>query len=522
MTTPAAAAVAAEGPAEPGRGPRRRRLTGWDLLVLVGANAVAVVGLWWRQGGISEIHDTAGLLTSLGRVTGMVGALLALVQLVLLARLPVLDTLALDRVNGWHRWNGIACVALLVAHTVLITAGYALADGVGLGREIGDLLGDYSGVLIATIGLVLLVAVAVTSARAARRRLGRRAWHAVHLTVVPGGRARVQPPARHRARVPAPAGRARVLVGAVRGDGSSRSSRSGSCSRWSARSPSTACTSRGSRPSAPGVVTVEIGGDGLDRLGARAGSTCTGASSRPGSPVARAGPVAVGRARGRRSCGSRSASGPAPAVAATLRPGTRVIAEGPAGGLTSASRRRPGWPSSRAARGSRRPARCSRRRRANRARVRRRPRDRSARRRGRGSRARPGGRRVLGRRAGTPLTPSGWSRSSPTSPSATCSSPARATGWARSEPRCAPPGSPTARSGARGSGDGPRRPRAPRRARRRRDGRRGRAPARRPRAAAADPARLGRAEDRGRPRPPRRSTGSAAAGRRAAAACAPG
>ena len=73
-------------------------------------------------------------------MTGMVGALLALVQLVLLARLPVLDTLALDRVNGWHRWNGIACVALLVAHTVLITAGYALADEVGLGREIGDLL----------------------------------------------------------------------------------------------------------------------------------------------------------------------------------------------------------------------------------------------------------------------------------------------------------------------------------------------------------------------------------------------
>ena len=270
MTTPAAAAVAAEGPAGPGRGPRRRRLTGWDLLVLVGANAVAVVGLWWRQGGISEIHDTAGLLTSLGRVTGMVGALLALVQLVLLARLPVLDTLALDRVNGWHRWNGIACVALLVAHTVLITAGYALADEVGLGREIGDLLGDYSGVLIATIGLVLLVAAAVTSARAARRRLGRRAWHAVHLTVylavalafshqlATGHEFQRQPVA--RAYWWALYGATLLAIVAFR------------VVRPVVRSLAVhrlhvARVATG----APGVVTVEIGGDGLDRLGARAG-----------------------------------------------------------------------------------------------------------------------------------------------------------------------------------------------------------------------------------------------------------
>ncbi len=181
-------AVAAGEPAAAAREPprRRRRVTAWDLEVLVGANVVIVVGLWWRQGGISEIHDAAGLLTSLGRVTGMVGALLALVQLLLLARIPVLDEIALDRVNGWHRWNGIACVVLLVAHTVLITAGYALADGVGLGREISDLFGNYSGVLIATIGLALLVAVAITSGAAARRRLGRRAWHAIHVTAYLG------------------------------------------------------------------------------------------------------------------------------------------------------------------------------------------------------------------------------------------------------------------------------------------------------------------------------------------------
>jgi len=341
VTTPAPAAVAAEGPAGPGRGPRGRRLTGWDLLVLVGANAVAVVGLWWRQGGVSEVHDIAGLLTSLGRVTGMVGALLALVQLVLLARMPVLDTLALDRVNGWHRWNGIACVALLVAHTVLITVGYALADEVGLGREIGDLLGDYSGVLIATIGLVLLVAAAVTSARAARRRLGRRAWHAVHLTVyaavalsfshqlATGHEFQRQPVARAYwwalygatvlaivvFRVVRPAVRSlavhRLHVARVVGG-------------------------------APGVVTVEIGGDGLDRLGARAGQYLHWRFLAPGHRWrARALSLSAAPRDGVLRVTVRERPG-ARASLASLRPGTRVIAEGPAGGLTSASRRRPG------------------------------------------------------------------------------------------------------------------------------------------------------------------------------------
>ena len=121
----------------------RRRVTGWDLAVLVAANAAAVVGLWWRQGGIREVHDVAGLLTSLGRVTGLLGALLALVELLLLARIPVLDVVGLERVGSWHRLNGSLCLALIAAHTVLITAGYALTDDVAITREAGDLLMGY-------------------------------------------------------------------------------------------------------------------------------------------------------------------------------------------------------------------------------------------------------------------------------------------------------------------------------------------------------------------------------------------
>src|SRR5918992_858859 len=55
-------------------------------------NAVVVVGLW-GPAGVRDIHDTASLLTGLGRVTGLLGAYLALVQLLLMARIPGLAAL---------------------------------------------------------------------------------------------------------------------------------------------------------------------------------------------------------------------------------------------------------------------------------------------------------------------------------------------------------------------------------------------------------------------------------------------
>jgi predicted ferric reductase len=332
QTAPTAAVASPEA-----AGPRRRRLlTGWDLGVLVAANAVAVVGLWWRQRGIAEIHDAAGLLTSLGRVTGMLGALLALVQLLLIARIPVLDELALDRVDGWHRFNGIACLVLLAAHTALTAAGYALEDGVSLARESGRLLGDYSGVALATIGLVLLIAAGATSARALRRRLGRRAWHALHLTVyagvalgfshqlATGHEFQRQPVARAYwwalygatlaaivgLRLVAPAVRS-LLVHRLRvervaaGDG--------------------------------GLVTVTIGGRRLERLGARAGQYAHWRFLAAGHWW-RERALSFSRPPDARRL---ELTARAPALAA-LRPGTRVIAEGPAGGLTAAARRRPG------------------------------------------------------------------------------------------------------------------------------------------------------------------------------------
>ena len=61
-----------------------------------------------------------GLWTRLGGLTGLLGAFLALVQVLLLARLPLLGrTIGFDRLTVWHRWNGYLVPPLSLAHTVL-------------------------------------------------------------------------------------------------------------------------------------------------------------------------------------------------------------------------------------------------------------------------------------------------------------------------------------------------------------------------------------------------------------------
>jgi predicted ferric reductase len=317
----------------------RRRIEGFDLSLLVAANAVVVVGLWWRQGGLGDMDDLAGTLTSLGRVTGLLGAFLALVELLLLARVPVVDMLGLDRVGAWHRWNGTACLALIAAHTVLVTAGYAVADDAGVLDEAGDLLSDYSGVLLATIALGLLIAVVATSVVAVRRRLGYRTWHALHVLayvavalafshqLATGQEFQRQPVARaywwalYAATLAAILG-SRVVVPL-------------------ARSLHHRLRVERVVREAPGVVSIEIGGRDLDRLPALSGQFLQWRFLARGHWM-EAHPFSLSAAPGgQRLRITVKALGDYTARLGELPAGTRVIVEGPYGRLTRAVRRRP-------------------------------------------------------------------------------------------------------------------------------------------------------------------------------------
>jgi predicted ferric reductase len=143
-----------------------------------GVSLLVVAALWLSNGGWSQLATDP--LDSTGRLTGLFAADLLLLQVLLMARIPLAErAFGQDRLARWHRWTGFSSFWLMVAHIVLITLGYAA--GGNAFAELWDLTWNYPGMLLATAGTIALVMVVVTSIRAARRRLRYESWHLLHL-----------------------------------------------------------------------------------------------------------------------------------------------------------------------------------------------------------------------------------------------------------------------------------------------------------------------------------------------------
>jgi len=142
-----------------------------------------VTVLWLQGGGLQALISPVDVLTSVGRLTGLVASDLLLVQVLLMARIPLVErSYGQDELARIHRLVGFTSFTLMVAHIVLVTFGYAAQDsGRGVIAEAVHLVLDYPGMMLATAGTGALVMVVVTSVRRARARLGYESWHLLHL-----------------------------------------------------------------------------------------------------------------------------------------------------------------------------------------------------------------------------------------------------------------------------------------------------------------------------------------------------
>ncbi|MFC7277691.1 ferric reductase-like transmembrane domain-containing protein [Paractinoplanes rhizophilus] len=156
--------------------PPRRRPRG--ILAWAAVLSVAVTaGLWLAGGGFRDEPMTAA-----GRLTGLIASDLLLLQVLLMARIPWAERgFGQDALARAHRLTGFTSFWLMAAHIVLITVGYARTGADSLVHTAWDLVANYPGMLLATAGTFLLVVVVVLSMRAARRRQRYETWHLLHL-----------------------------------------------------------------------------------------------------------------------------------------------------------------------------------------------------------------------------------------------------------------------------------------------------------------------------------------------------
>ena len=311
--------------------------------LVAAAGAGIVVGLW-GTGGVADIHDTRDAAHR-PRPRRRPARRLPGARRAAAARAAAGARPAGRASSGSPRGtaaNGAACLSLLLAHAVLITAGYTLGDGISLPAEVARLITGYPGRDHGD-----------GRAGAARRRRrdlvarGRAPAAALRDLVL---RAPLRVPRRSRSRSATSsrpgtdfvgrAGRARLLVRALRRD----ARRAGGLPpRRPARAQrcATGCAWSGSSRRRPASCRSRSAACGLDRLRARAGQFFTWRFLTR-DRWWEAHPFSLSAAPdGRRLRITVKGVGDYTAGLRAIPPGTRVIAEGPFGSFTPPARRRP-------------------------------------------------------------------------------------------------------------------------------------------------------------------------------------
>lgn len=158
-----------------------RRSIRADAIASLGwiSSAVAIA-LYLADGGLRSIPSVGSAVQSLGVVAALVATNAMLLMLTLAARIPVIDrTIGQVKAIEWHRNLGNIVVIGVVIHALAALVGYALITRETIVEAFTDFWStDFA---LAVLGLILLIAVAVTSIVAVRHRLRYEVWHLIHL-----------------------------------------------------------------------------------------------------------------------------------------------------------------------------------------------------------------------------------------------------------------------------------------------------------------------------------------------------
>ncbi len=148
---------------------------------VLGVNVLVIAWFWWSGSGDLLAQGLPSVLVALGRLAGLGAAFILLLQFFTLGRLPWLErAFGLDRLSRFHHVTGILAMVFILAHPVLLTAGYAGSNGIAFVPQFLGFLG-HDDILQAAIGIVLFILIIVTSVVIVRRRLRYEHWYLVHL-----------------------------------------------------------------------------------------------------------------------------------------------------------------------------------------------------------------------------------------------------------------------------------------------------------------------------------------------------
>src|SRR5690606_6864226 len=121
--------------------------------------AVALLA-WWHDTPADSIDNRGEMFVHAGRITGLVGGYVLLVQVLLRSRVGFVERLVgTERIARWHRDLAPVLLVAVLAHAALIVVGYALIGRKTLAGEVTVLLTEYEDMTSAVVATGILIAV---------------------------------------------------------------------------------------------------------------------------------------------------------------------------------------------------------------------------------------------------------------------------------------------------------------------------------------------------------------------------
>ncbi len=144
-------------------------------------SGVGAISLMLAAG--APITTVGESLTAVGRATGIVAASMMMIQLLVIARIPIVERrLGHDRAALLHGRLGRIGFFMIAAHVFTLILGYAARTHTGWWNQAWNFLLNFSTQMtLSVIGFWLLIAVVATSLAAVRRKWKYESWHTVHL-----------------------------------------------------------------------------------------------------------------------------------------------------------------------------------------------------------------------------------------------------------------------------------------------------------------------------------------------------
>lgn len=150
------------------------------VLAVIALGLVGLFYLWWHDTVFT--HGPGSLLLDIGEVLGLLSGYGVVILVALMARLPPLEKgIGSDRLARWHAWGGRIVITVVTGHVVFIIWGFAATARQNVVSETLTLEETFPDILMATVAWGLLLMVAGISLRAARRRVAYETWYYAHL-----------------------------------------------------------------------------------------------------------------------------------------------------------------------------------------------------------------------------------------------------------------------------------------------------------------------------------------------------